>query len=261
MANLVWSNLSPETMGRRDTTRAIETSRRHAIEMHEKDLTAVHLMEKRLNISKRWTPESEEWKAAAERVAMRQYQRCLDSLDGLVVARMFELTRMNMSQTGKLFCLDCPVTYFLLSSGYNLRKHIGNALKSRSVAIRTALVKYNTAAANLRPPRQLLSWEEVVECAFLADFDLLRDTRQDIRTRPWSTPATRLAMDSYFKLLCAEEEIIRLNIEIPRFLTFMRDEDAYLASKGEEVGLTDPGIAYQIYLQHVCINHFTPPSC
>jgi hypothetical protein len=126
----VWSTLTPESIGRRDATRAIETVRRHAIEMHDKDLIAVQLMEKRLNITDRWTPESEEWKAAAEKVSMRQFQRCLDSLEGLVVARMFELTRMNMSQTGKLLCLDCPFTYILLLSGYNLRKHIGNALKS-----------------------------------------------------------------------------------------------------------------------------------
>lgn len=69
-ANSVWSNITPETIGRRDATRAVETVRQHAIEMHDKDLIAVHLMEKRLSISERWTPESEEWKAAAERVAM-----------------------------------------------------------------------------------------------------------------------------------------------------------------------------------------------
>jgi hypothetical protein len=61
----------------------------------------VQLMEKKLNIGDRWMPGSEEWKAAAEKVSMRQYQHCLDTLEGLVVARMFELTKMNMSQTGK----------------------------------------------------------------------------------------------------------------------------------------------------------------
>jgi hypothetical protein len=101
IANTVWSNLTPATIGRRDTTQAIETTRRHAIESHEKDLRAVQLMEKRLNISDRWMPGSEEWKAAVGKVSMRQYQRCLDTLEGLVVARMFELTKMNMSQTGK----------------------------------------------------------------------------------------------------------------------------------------------------------------
>jgi hypothetical protein len=146
-----------------------------------------------------------------------------------------------------------------LSSGYSLRKHIGNALKSRSTAIRTAVAKYNIAAANLTPARRELTWDEVVEYAFLADFDLLRDTCQDIRSRPWTTPAARQAMDGYFKLLRAEEEITRLNIEIRRLLTFMRrDEDTFLSTKEKEVGLTDPGLAYQIHLQCNDVNIFTP---
>lgn len=100
-------NLTAESIARRDTTRAIETTRRHAIESHEKDLRAVQMMEKRLNVGSRWLPESDEWKSAAEKVLMRQYQRCLDTLEGLVVARMFELTKMNMSQTGKPYTLCC----------------------------------------------------------------------------------------------------------------------------------------------------------
>ena len=51
IANTVWSNLTPATIGWCDTTQAIETARCHAIELHEKDLHAVQLMEKRLNIS------------------------------------------------------------------------------------------------------------------------------------------------------------------------------------------------------------------
>ena len=64
-------------------------------------------------------------------------------------------------------------------TGYSLCKHITNSLKSRSAAIHTALTKYNTATDALPVPQSNLSWEEVVEYAFLADFDLLRDTRQD----------------------------------------------------------------------------------
>jgi len=101
-ANAVWTNLTANTINKCDPTRALETTCRHAIESHEKDLRAVQLIEKQLNVTSRWLPGSEEWKAAAEKVSVRQYQRCLDTLEGLVVARMFELTRMNMSQTGKL---------------------------------------------------------------------------------------------------------------------------------------------------------------
>jgi hypothetical protein len=57
-------------------------------------------MEKSMDISSRWTPDSPEWVAAAEKAKMRTYQRCIDTLEGLVVSRMFELTKMNMSQTG-----------------------------------------------------------------------------------------------------------------------------------------------------------------
>ena len=132
-----------------------------------------------------------------------------------------------------------------------MRKHIAKALKARSQAIRTSLVRYNLAAADLDPPRPLLGWEEVVEYAFLADFDLLRDTRQDIRSRPWATPAGRMAMDGYFKLLRAEEEITRLNVEIPRFATFMRDENTFLSNFEDNVQATHPALAHQIGLHRM----------
>jgi hypothetical protein len=68
--------------------------------------------------------------------------------------------------------------------GYKLRKHIAKALQARSRAVRTALQKYNEAAANLKVPREALTWEEVVNYSFLAEFDLLRDGRDDVRTYP-----------------------------------------------------------------------------
>ena len=105
--------------------------------------------------------------------------------------------------------------------------------------------------ADLSPPRPSLSWEEVVEYAFLSDFDLLRDTRQDIRKKPWATPAGRLAMDGYFKLLRAKEEILRLNVETSRLATYMRDEEAYLQVKEKEIQATNPALACQIRLHRM----------
>jgi hypothetical protein len=132
-----------------------------------------------------------------------------------------------------------------------MRKHIANALKARSRAIRTALDRYNAAAAALEPPRQLLDWEQVVEYAFLSDFDLLRDTRQDICNKPWATPAARLAMDQCFKLRRAKEEIKRLDIEIRRFATYMHDEDAYLRLKESSTMLSNPALANQIAIHRM----------
>ncbi|KII93196.1 hypothetical protein PLICRDRAFT_383096 [Plicaturopsis crispa FD-325 SS-3] len=227
----VWDITTPGTHAQdhRDTTRATETTRRHAVENYEKDLKAVQVLELRLDIQARWMPTDLEWQNAGRLVAMRKYQRALDTLEGLIVARMFELTKMNRSQTG-----------------YALRKHIGKALQARSSAIRTALEKYNASAASLSPPRRTLEWKEVVEYAFLADFDLLRDTRQDISQRPWATPAGRLAMDMHFKMHRAEEEIQRLNIEIRRVATYLRDETSYLHACEEQVRPSNAALAYQI---------------
>ena len=125
-----------------------------------------------------------------------------------------------------------------------MRKHIANALKAHSRAIRTALDRYNTAATALVPPRQLLDWEQVVEYAFLSNFDLLRDTRQDIWSRPWAMPAARLAMDQSFKIRCAKEEIKWLNIEIRRFAT-------YLWLKESCIKLSNPPLANQIVIHHM----------
>lgn len=107
---------------------------------------------------------------------------------------------------------------------------------------------YNKAAKALIPPRRTLQWSEVVEYAFLADFDLLRDTRQDIQLRPWAKPAARMAMDMYFKTQRAKEEIRRLNIEIRRVITYIRDEDIFLRAQESAVRLTDPLLAHQIHL-------------
>ncbi|KAJ3503342.1 hypothetical protein NLJ89_g8479 [Agrocybe chaxingu] len=163
---------------------------------------------------------------------MRKYQRCLDTLEGLVVARMFKLTKMNMSQTG-----------------YKLHKHIATSLKARSTALCSALVQYNAAASELIPPRQMLTWEQIMDYAFLADFDLLRDTRQDICSRPWATPAARLAMDSYFKVLRAAEEVERVNIEARRLATFLRDELCILRAQEKAVKPDNPALARQLSLR------------
>lgn len=63
-------------------------------------MRVVRELEVKLEIRQRWTRGSVAWNAAAEMVRRRTYQRALDQLEGLVVARMFELTKVNMSQTG-----------------------------------------------------------------------------------------------------------------------------------------------------------------
>ena len=58
-------------------------------------------------------------------------------------------------------------------------------------------------------------------------------------------------MDSYFKLLRAEEEIVHLNVEIPHLTTFMCDENTYLCNKEVVIKATDPALTHQISVHHM----------
>jgi hypothetical protein len=92
-------------------TRRVETKRRHALEVASKSLGAVQDLELKLGITARWEPGSEAWVKAAKMVSSRRYQRALDQLQGLVVARMFELSKVNMSGTGEIcFMTRCSLT-------------------------------------------------------------------------------------------------------------------------------------------------------
>ncbi|KAJ7872320.1 hypothetical protein B0H14DRAFT_3083643 [Mycena olivaceomarginata] len=210
-------------------------SQRHAQEKMEKDLEQVQGLESTLEIVERWTVASPKWVQTVAEIKKRKYQLALDALELLIVERIFELTKMNQSETG-----------------YKMRKHIAKALQARSKAVKNAIDRYNAAAAMLEPPMPNLTWEEVVEYAFLADFDILRDTRAEVRSRPWTRPAYRLAMDRYFKTLRACEEIKRLDIEIQRVVTWIRDENRFLrrmeANLRDATGKTEEQIEMDIQM-------------
>ena len=230
----------------------METKHRQLIERRDKVLTTVQDLEIWLGITSggRWDPTSAEWAAAAEKVRMCRYQQALDILEGLVVARIFELSKMNMSETGaSIITFTLSSTVLISVPGYKLRKHIAlKALQTRSHSIKKALQNYNAAATALRPRAPKLTWEKVVEYAFLADFDLLWATRQDIQEKPWAKPVNQTLRDTYFKMERAREEIERLNVEIRRVITYMQDEELYLENQESAAKDVDPELAHQIYL-------------
>ncbi|KAJ7816298.1 hypothetical protein B0H14DRAFT_2374708 [Mycena olivaceomarginata] len=215
------------------------TARWHAKENYNWAVQAVQEMEKKMDILVWWTVDDEEYENAEALVASRHYRLALNKLEELVIKRLFKLTKMNMSGTG-----------------YKLRKHIAKALQTRSKTIRTALGRYNAAATSLDPPRRTLKWEEVVEFTFLSDFDLLRDLEGNAAIRPWATPAARALMDTHFKILRAKEEIQRLNIEIRRLVTYIRDERDFLVAKEEEIRETDPNLAFFVHRYRMERGHF-----
>ncbi|KAF8181741.1 hypothetical protein K438DRAFT_2169043 [Mycena galopus ATCC 62051] len=203
--------------------------RRHAIEQRDRDLELVQDLELKLGVEVRWIPTSIEWMIAADSIRNHRYQEALDQIEKVVVERLLEMTKIHASGTG-----------------YKMRTHIAKSLQARSKAIRGAIDRYNTVASSMDPPMPCLSWDEVVNYCFLAEFDILRNTRDSIRSKPWTRQNYRVAMDSYFKILRAREEIKRLNIEIKRVVTWINDEDLFLRKKEDEYRELDPALAVQI---------------
>ena len=96
-----------------------------------------------------------------------------------------------------------------------------------------------------------------MEYAFLADFNLLWDSRQDVHDHLWTKPASHVVIDHYFKLERACEEIQHLNVEIARVVTYIQDEDKFLRSKEADIMLVSPGLARQVKIRRMergCFN-------
>ncbi|EIW86311.1 hypothetical protein CONPUDRAFT_148403 [Coniophora puteana RWD-64-598 SS2] len=64
---------------------------------------AVAELERQLGIIKRWTSDCAEWMEAGRLVAKHSYQRALDKLEGLIVARIFEMA--DIDKPGKGYAL------------------------------------------------------------------------------------------------------------------------------------------------------------
>jgi hypothetical protein len=75
--------------------------------------------------------------------------------------------------------------------------------------------------------------------SFLAQFDALRDARQDIRLRPWSHPGNCIIADKYHRFMRAQEEIERLHVEIPRVRTYIADRLAHMSSTAKKLAEGD----------------------
>ncbi len=81
-------------------TAKLET-RRRSLEENVRRLTShVVGLELQLHISRRWIPEDQEYKETKKYIATRNYQKALGHLQRLVIQRLFELQKLNSSQTG-----------------------------------------------------------------------------------------------------------------------------------------------------------------
>ncbi|KAJ8073036.1 hypothetical protein PM082_019904 [Marasmius tenuissimus] len=215
--------------GDKDETARLERSMRQDNELETKLMAEVHVLEHKLNIKDRWTEDSEEWDKAAEMSKNQDYQKAIDRLEALVVARIFELSKMHLASTG-----------------YKMRQHLGKALKTRSAAIKTAVDNFNKAAVSLG--KDTLSYDTVIEKTYLSELDFLRETRDDVRTKKWAQPANRTLVTKYCKIWGAHYELDRLHVEIKRLVTYMKEERNFLRAAEAYLEQSDPALAHQIAL-------------
>ncbi|EKM49192.1 uncharacterized protein PHACADRAFT_107264 [Phanerochaete carnosa HHB-10118-sp] len=190
-------------------TTKLEVARRHAIDQHSRITLELVQLEVAMGLTKRWTPLDESYKETLKYMRERHYLRALEKLQKLVVQRLFELDKLNIAETGKC---------------YKMRTHLSKSLQVRCKTIRKALEKYNSAAAAMNPPRPPLEWDQVSHYSFLEEFTLLQDTRNDVRNREWAKPVIRESIKAYRRLNRAKVEISRLNCEVARVHTGIRDE-------------------------------------
>ncbi|KXN92083.1 hypothetical protein AN958_09786 [Leucoagaricus sp. SymC.cos] len=78
------------------------TQLRRAEAKRKSCLDHTHALEEILGLKEPWTSSSPDYQRAVALHSKRCYQECLNQLESLVVSRLFELTKINMSQTGNI---------------------------------------------------------------------------------------------------------------------------------------------------------------
>ncbi|KAG2120252.1 hypothetical protein DEU56DRAFT_747007 [Suillus clintonianus] len=197
----------------RQSSRTAEAELLAALRRLRLQMNVVEDFERRHGINRRWEVSDPHYQQAHQYSGQRRFVRAVEELEGLVVQRMFELSKANLSSTG-----------------YKMRKYISKTITRRSGAIRTALEKYNNLAPLQVPPRPTLDYIDVIGYASLGEFELLKYSRHNVMTKPWTVPENREMAVKFFKVLRSHEEIIRLNVEIGRLGAWIQFEDQQMLS-------------------------------
>ncbi|KAG1781307.1 hypothetical protein EV702DRAFT_1177559 [Suillus placidus] len=181
-------------------TRQFETSRRHAAERHDMILQDIIIMEVQMGIVRWWEPINDQYTVTVKYINQHKYHLALSNLQCLVILRLLELHKLNLSQTD-----------------------------SRCKAIQHGVKVYNEAAVEIGQPT--LDWTKVSHYAFLEEFALLGATSEDIRSKRWAEPAVCELMKQALRVERAHKEIKCCNIEICRLHTAIADEENTFSHK------------------------------
>ncbi|KAI6015817.1 hypothetical protein PISMIDRAFT_18434 [Pisolithus microcarpus 441] len=166
-------------------TNAINAEYASTLRKYQLQLNVVANFEHQHNIIDHWTPLHCEYINAHEYMKHHVFIRAVEELEGLVVQRMFELSKANLAKTG-----------------YKMRKHISKAISRHLAAIRATLERYNKLAP------------QVIGYSLLGEFSLLKHSRYEVLEKPWALLDNHEMMMKYFKLQRSQEEITRLNMKV-----------------------------------------------
>lgn len=100
-------------------TRWLETSRCHAAERHDMILQDIIAMEVQMGIVRRWEPIDDQYTVTVKYINQRKYHLALRNLQRLVILRLLELHKLNLSQTGSEFV--CELSGFELMYSHFFR--------------------------------------------------------------------------------------------------------------------------------------------
>jgi hypothetical protein len=101
----------------------------------------------------------------------------------------------------------------------------------------------------MEPPAPHLEWNDIVNYGFISEFELLKHAysqHPEILSKPWTVPGNREVAAKYFKILRAQEEIVRLNVEVRRLRTAMLDGDARFRSCISRLQISDPDLSAEM---------------
>ncbi|KAG2343823.1 hypothetical protein BDR05DRAFT_999730 [Suillus weaverae] len=170
----------------RNNSRAFKSEHASVLCKYELQLNVVEDFECHHSITERWLPHDLKYTQAVRYSQEHQFVRSVEELEGLVVWRLFELSKANLAGTG-----------------YKMRK----------------------LAPLQDPPHPVLDYTEIVGYASLGEFSVLKHSRHYILTKPWTVTADREMAARYFKLVRSHKEIVQLNVEIKCLHCWVEHED------------------------------------
>jgi hypothetical protein len=121
---------------------------------------------------------------------------------------------------------------------------MAKGLKRREKAVHNVLDRYNAAATSVG--REMLSFEELSDHAYLANFDFLKYSEHGAQDAEWSRPVNRRCVEVWQKIERAKEEVVRLNVEIRRVRTHIRDEEEFLSRRYDAIKTLQPDLAHAL---------------